>query len=90
MDVVVINGSEIENNEQLHDVLSKELHFPPFYGRNLDALWDCLTGHIELPVTIMWRNFYSSKLALGEYADKVAEVLKAAESAVPGLSIIIS
>ncbi len=27
---------------ELHDRIQKALHFPEYYGRNLDALWDCL------------------------------------------------
>lgn len=29
--------------EAIHDQLSQTLHFPSFYGRNLDALYDCLS-----------------------------------------------
>lgn len=28
---------------EIHGVLSKGLTFPPWYGANLDALWDCLS-----------------------------------------------
>ena len=27
----------------LHEVFAKELNFPQWYGKNLDALYDCLT-----------------------------------------------
>lgn len=27
----------------IHDRLAETLHFPAYYGRNLDALYDCLT-----------------------------------------------
>lgn len=29
--------------EEIHNQLSSSLHFPDFYGRNLDAMYDCLT-----------------------------------------------
>ena len=28
---------------ELHDQLAEHLHFPEWYGKNLDALFDCLT-----------------------------------------------
>ncbi len=28
---------------ELHDTLARDLEFPWWYGRNLDALYDCLT-----------------------------------------------
>ena len=29
--------------DAIHDQLAETLHFPDYYGRNLDALFDCLT-----------------------------------------------
>ena len=29
--------------EAIHEQLAQNLHFPDYYGRNLDALFDCLT-----------------------------------------------
>ena len=29
--------------EEIHDQLANALHFPDFYGRNLDAMYDCMT-----------------------------------------------
>ena len=31
----------------IHDRLAAQLHFPAWYGRNLDALHDCLTALSE-------------------------------------------
>ena len=33
----------LRGGEYFHEILARELHFPPYYGRNLDALHDCLT-----------------------------------------------
>ncbi len=38
MKIVLLRGSE-----PYHDILARELDFPAYYGRNLDALHDCLT-----------------------------------------------
>jgi len=32
----------VGTRDQLFDVLSGELNFPSYFGRNWDALWDCL------------------------------------------------
>jgi len=37
-----INGSSISSEEELFDHLSFELHFPDYFGRNWNALLDCL------------------------------------------------
>ena len=35
------------------------LDFPYWCGRNADAIWDMLTGHMEYPDVIYFRNFNS-------------------------------
>lgn len=69
MKEIIIDGRKIQNKEVLHDVLKDKLDFPDYYGRNLDALWDCLTGWMDLPLTLVWRNFEFSKRFLSSYAD---------------------
>ncbi len=58
---IFVDGKDFENKEGLHDTLKDKLDFPDYYGKNLDALWDCLTGWIDLPLTLIWRNFEFSK-----------------------------
>ncbi|AOS68700.1 barnase inhibitor [Bacillus subtilis] len=76
---IIIDGRDFENIEVLHDVLKDKLDFPNYYGRNLDALWDCLTGWVDLPLTLVLINFEFSKKFLGSYADDVLEVLLEAQ-----------
>lgn len=42
MKKIVVDGKDFENKEGLHDALKDKLDFPDYYGKNLDALWDCL------------------------------------------------
>ena len=39
----VLDVSACESVEDLHRALAEGLHFPAWYGGNLDALHDCLT-----------------------------------------------
>ncbi|ASB61741.1 barnase inhibitor [Bacillus sp. A053] len=89
MKKIVVDGKDFENKEGLHNALKDNLNFPDYYGKNLDALWDCLTGWIELPQTLVWRNFELSKKFLGSYADDVLEVLQEAQEELEGEFIII-
>lgn len=44
---VTINCAEISAMTQLHESIARDLNFPEWYGRNLDALHDCLTAITE-------------------------------------------
>ena len=47
MKKVTIDTAELTTMEQIHDFLKEELNFPDHYGKNLDALYDCLTDISE-------------------------------------------
>ena len=44
---ITINCTKIGSMAQMHEKLARELDFPEWYGRNLDALHDCLTAISE-------------------------------------------
>ncbi|WP_440119460.1 barstar family protein [Paenibacillus sp. QZ-Y1] len=79
MKTVIIDGKNIHGKEELHDVLQKQLGLDIDYGRNLDALWDCLTGFIPMPLTIQWLDFDTTRDSLGEYAERLLELMREAE-----------
>ena len=64
----------------LHIELSKKLELPEWYGNNLDALWDMLTGFIETPVTItvIFKPETKSTENLKENVLKIIETFKEA------------
>ena len=41
---ILINCEKLRSRKVLHDYLERELHLPDYYGRNLDALHDILSG----------------------------------------------
>lgn len=59
--------------EKLHNLLKESLKLPEYYGKNLDALHDCLTEMGEC--TITFRNL-SSLSPLGEYGASLLKVLE--------------
>ncbi|GAA0127553.1 barstar family protein [Clostridium sp. ATCC 25772] len=76
---IIIDGLKINDKNQFHEYIKDIMKLPEYYGKNLDALWDCLTGWIDLPMKIEWRNYAVSKERLGCYADKILETFKEAE-----------
>lgn len=43
-------------------IAKKQLPLPEHFGNNLDALWDCLTGDIALPLSVVFVNISMSQL----------------------------
>lgn len=81
---IVIDGKDINSRDDFHDVIKKALNLPEYYGRNLDALWDCLTCDVKMPIKIIWINYETSKKNLGDYCDRVIKVLNMAEENLKG------
>ena len=52
MKKIIINFSLCKYPMDLHKEIREKLDLPEWYGNNLSALWDMLTGFIETPVSI--------------------------------------
>ena len=77
MKTVTLDGKTIGSREELHSLLARELNFPAWYGGNLDALFDCLTGVTE-EVTIDLCHRADLMDTLGEYGARAVRVLQSA------------
>ena len=77
-----MEGGNIRNREELHDALIRALNLPTWYGRNLDALYDCLT---ESKQDTELRLLHPARLeeALGGYARSLISVLRDAAAENP-------
>lgn len=47
MNIVVLNGHTVESMADVHRLFDESLHFPAWYGANLDALYDMLGEQSE-------------------------------------------
>ena len=61
----------IATEEELHRVLSTTLGFPVYYGHNLDALYDMLTGWVELPLHVEFIGWTKLEMAIGQERAKI-------------------
>ena len=83
---IIIDGKELTDREALHEILKNKLGFPEYYGKNLDALFDCLTD-ISEKTTIVFLDFDAVKENLGGYAEALKKVLKCADAENDALKI---
>ncbi|MFI9364398.1 barstar family protein [Kitasatospora sp. NPDC053057] len=65
----VIDGNEIGTLEDFWDVVGRTIGVDGYFGRNLDAFADCLSGGFGTPddgdYVIEWRNHEVSRRKLG-------------------------
>ncbi len=86
MRICILDGNKLTNRELLHNALAESLNFPNWYGRNLDALYDCLTDfHEEAEIRILHEA--SLKENLGNYALLLLKVLQEAARANPRIRL---
>lgn len=52
MKQIVLDGNKLADADNVHDYLKEMLAFPEYYGKNLDALHDCLTDLEDVEITI--------------------------------------
>ncbi|TDR41219.1 RNAse (barnase) inhibitor barstar [Tahibacter aquaticus] len=72
--------------EGTHDLLASSLQLPGYYGRNADALWDCLVGGIGLPAMIEVRGRRQMRSVDGGLL--LCAVLDEAHQAIDGITVV--
>jgi len=85
--MLLLDGQNMLTRESAHDELARVLSFPDYYGRNLDALWDCVST-MQAEVTLV--NASAMRDALGDYADALISTLDDASMENPTFSFICS
>jgi ribonuclease inhibitor len=86
--IVVIDGNKFDNLEGIHLQFQKKLELPDYYGKNLDALWDCLSGHVKLPLTIVLKNLDYSQPETKDYLNKLIKLFERAEDELSGFYFV--
>ena len=73
-----IDGRAVTGRENLHENLAGALGLPEWYGKNLDALYDCLTEPGE-EIWLTLREWEALEKTLDGYAGAFLRVLEEAE-----------
>lgn len=80
---VTIDFSEIQDYESFYKILKEKLLLPNTFGDNLDALYDAVSGDLEMPLNLRFTNFgfeeqirFSSLMKVLETAEKEIEGFK--------------
>ncbi len=89
MNIVILDGSVMTSREKAYRHIGRQLHFPEYFGKNLDATHDLLTDmYVNEDTIIILMNARKMKKSLGEYGDKLIDVF-AASSEEKGFIFIV-
>lgn len=84
MKKVILNCEKLLQRKEAHRYLAETLDFPEYYGKNLDALYDCLT---ELSgVELVLREAELLRKTEG-YGARILLALRDAERANPNIKL---
>lgn len=83
MKTITIDCTQLQSREDMHTALAAALEFPDWYGRNLDALLDCMTS-LDEPVRLRFTGWDTLPGFAGAFADVFTDA--AAED--PDLTVI--
>ena len=84
MKQIILDGNVLADAAKVHDYLMEMLDFPEYYGKNLDALHDCLTDLEDIEITI------TAPEEDGAIFQRILRVFKASENENDSIKLILS
>ena len=75
MRTVILDGRRFTDRPATHDYLQNALELPPWYGRNLDALADCL-GEWGSDTMVILAHPEAAEAQLGDYGTDLVRLLQ--------------
>ncbi len=84
---IVLDGLDLQSLEEVHDRFARVLDLPEWYGRNLDALFDCLTDLGE-PVTVRLLHQEALEDRLGPRGRALVRLLRRAAEENPRVTLL--
>ena len=85
---IILNAKRMTSREQAHAYLARRLRLPEWYGKNLDALNDCL-GEIGTPTCLLLLNAERMRGTQDGYAAKLLALLERNAEQNPNLRVVI-
>ena len=86
MNIIILDGRRMTDRRRTHTYLAQALSLPDYYGRNLDALYDCVTEMSGVQIVLTCIAEMSENLA--NYGDMLLAVFAEAAEENPNIVFI--
>lgn len=73
---------------EIYAVIRKEMELPQWFGNNLSAFWDALTGMIEVPAVIVFRRQVKNKELIPLVEKLIAIAHRAEKEEFLGITVV--
>ena len=88
MTTIILDIATLFSKDAFHQAICNALSLPPYYGSNLDALFDCLSD-ISSDTQLILQHAASLEENLGAYGCGIQQVLQAAAQNNPHFSFVL-
>lgn len=88
---IILEFSGISCLDDVHRMLRKRFDLPDYYGKNWDALWDCLNGRFEDQghYVVELRGFYSMDDQLRDCCAPMLEIFRDLQEEAPNVRFVL-
>lgn len=86
MEQIVLDFTNCDSREALHQILMDAFEFPDYYGKNLDALWDCLKFYTDEKLLVIVTGLATLPADMRDYAKKMLEVFDDVHKELPNIT----
>lgn len=76
MNTITVDFTNCKNYLQIHLYIEETFGFPEHYGKNLDALWDCLWEYCYSPSRILIKGTKGVPQEIKEYIEKIIKIFE--------------
>ena len=89
MKSIVLDFTGIKSLWDLHEYFKTVFRLPDQYGRNMDALWDCLYYSFEFPTTITLKNLSAIPHEMHEAVEIMLELFRDLENEDKKVTVVV-
>lgn len=89
MNYITLDFAGIKTLWELHEYFKTVFQLPEYYGRNMDALWDCLYYSFEFPTTITLKNVSAIPAEMQKTVDIMLELFDALQRKDKTVTVVV-